>query len=94
VFTNYNVEKRDAECPYYERMHELLRDNPSTDKSAVMNSQTIGDFNLVRKTPKNKVDLDGNELEESSEGETREGRFGKVGYKSQEAESAGQVSAH
>jgi hypothetical protein len=92
VFTNHNVEKRDTECPYYERMHKLLRDNPSTDKSAVMNSQTIGDLNLVRKAPKNKVDIDGNDLEESSEGESRRGNLGMVGYKSQGAESPDQVS--
>ena len=45
----------------------LLHDDPSIDKSAVVNSRTIGDFGLLRTAPKKKVDVDGDELEESSD---------------------------
>lgn len=44
-------------------MHELLCDNPSLDRSNVMNTKSIGELGLLRKDSKKKFDTDGEELE-------------------------------
>jgi hypothetical protein len=48
-------------------MHALLHDNPSLDRSNMMNTKSIGEMGLLRKDSKKKLDADGEELESSGD---------------------------